>query len=305
MKMFFKPKSVFKEEREIASKYFQLVDCRTGLAGHPENIPVIAKYSISDYNEYVRDLKNLKLKPINSPIEYNWSSRISCWYWDLDKFTPTTWFNPLENPIYRKIIEDHGGPFFVRYDTKSKRELWKTHAFASDFKSLIEITFKLNEDYKFENEIIAVREYVKLKTYNDLTPTDKNPANCNGVEQTGVNKIHTSFSGQPIVKEFRIHRLLGQELCRHFYWEPFQEVIESQHGPMHNCDIPGDWLAEITRLADTLSNFYVLDVAQLENGNWTLIEVNEGQHAGVHSDCLDQYYSTMHKILKESSNEGW
>lgn len=288
MKMFFKPKSVFKEEREIAAKYFDVVNCRTALKGHDSDYPVIGKYCVSsDYYEYCQDLSNLGLKPINNSTQSHWASRLSHWQPDLEKYTAKTWFNPFENTIVRRVLEKHNGPFFVRYDTKSKRELWKTHCYAADFKSLIEMAPRLVEDYKYENEIICVREFLNLKTYKLSNKEDD-------------TNIHKSFSGQPIVKEFRIHRLLGHEICRHFYWEPFQEEIEKNHGPIHCYDIPNEWLSEITKIADQNSNFYVLDVAQLESGKWTLIELNEGQHAGVHTDFLDVYYKRLQLILTEN-----
>lgn len=284
LKIYFKQHSSFKEEQDIASKYFQIADCRTALNGHTSSIPIIAKYSVANgYKEYCKDLKNLGLIPINSPIQSEWSSKISCWYHDLYQFTPQTWFNPFENPIIRNILKDHNGPFFVRYDTKSKRELWKTHAYAADFKSLIDMSQRLTEDYKFDNEIVAVREFKQFKTYSS-----KN------------DNIYRSFSGQPIIKEFRIHRLLKQELCRHFYWEPFQEEIENEHGSIHSCDVPTEWLKQVTDIADSYSNFYALDIAQLPSGEWMVIEINEGQQAGIHTDYLDLYYNKMNSILMSS-----
>jgi len=288
MKMLFKPKAVFKEEREIAAKYFELVTCRTDLVNleyrnkrEEPTYPIIGKYSIlADYVEYCQDLKNLKITPINTPLMHQWSSRISQWYQSVERFTPQTWFNPFENPFVQQTLLKKEGPFFVRYDTKSKRELWKTHAFAQNFDDLIKMSIRLSEDYKFENEILAVREFVKLKTYADN------------------DSIFKSLSGQPISKEFRVHRLLGQELCRHFYWEPFQEEIEAQHGPIDCNEIPQGWLDDIATICDENSNFYVMDVAQKEDGTWTLIEINEGQHSGVHTDCLDIYYSKIAEILR-------
>jgi hypothetical protein len=301
MKMLFLPKNGFDEERAVAAQFFELTDCRTGLIGADPKYPIIGKYSVLPrYNEYCRDLKNLGLKPVNNPLQQSWSSHISHWYNDLDNFTAKTWFNPFYNSIMMRVLEKHGGPFFVRYDTKSKRELWKTHSYAQDYKALLTMGPKLTEDYRFENEIVAVREFLKLKTYEDKQPTDSN-AGSTGIagSERMVSDVFRSAAGQPIVKEFRIHRLYGQEICRHFYWEPFQEEIEKQHGPIHCCDIPSDWLYRIIEVADQCSNFYVLDVAQLESGEWTLIEVNEGQHSGVHSDFLHNYYGNMKQVLTE------
>lgn len=302
MKLFFKPKSVFKEEREIAARYFDLVDHRVALhlISGVGSTPVVAKYSVSeDYSEYLKDLSSLGLRAINNYNQFSWSSKISSWYWDLENFTPKTLFNPFSNPFSIETLKKNGGPYFVRYDTKSKRELWKTHCYAETFEDLIKTSIKLSEDYKYENDTIAVREFVELMTFNDVSPTEGKSSSGLSDDQSQRGNIFRSFSGQPIVKEFRVHRAYGQELCRHFYWEPFQKEIEAQHGELDASCIPAEWLKSITDIADLNSNFYVLDVAQKSNGDWTLIEVNEGQQSGVHTDHLDEYYSNLKTILSK------
>lgn len=298
MKLFFKQKSVFKEEREIASKYFDLVDHRVALydthVEHPK--PIVSKYSVTqDYVEYVKDLKALSLRPINNVQQYNWAAKVSEWYWDLEKYTPKTWFNPFSNPHSMSELKEFGGPFFVRYDTKSKRELWKTHCYAETYDDLVKTSIRLAEDYKYENETIAVRKYVQLQCFAN----NGNFSRGDGTDQSTSTKsgLFASFSGQPIVKEFRVHRVYGKELCRHFYWEPFQKEIEIQHGKLDAASIPDEWLNEITDIADNMSNFYVVDIAQTAAGEWILIEVNEGQHAGVHTEHLDEYYKNLHNVL--------
>lgn len=298
MKLFFKQKTVFKEEREIASKYFDLVDHRVALydavVGHPQ--PVVSKYSVTqDYAEYVKDIKSLGMRPINTVQQHGWASKASMWYWDLEKYTPKTWFNPFSNPHAMLELKKHGGPFFVRYDTKSKRELWKTHCYAENFDSLVETSIKLSEDYKYENETILVREYVQLQTFETRGSFVHGDGTNDALDSR--SDIFRSLGGQPIVKEFRVHRAYGKELCRHFYWEPFQEEIESQHGKLNADEIPEAWLKEVTDIADQLSNFYVIDVAQMSTGEWIVIEINEGQHAGVHTDFLDTYYKNLHDTL--------
>lgn len=298
MKLFFKQKSVFKEEREIASEYFDLVDHRVALwdayVGHPQ--PVVSKYSVTqDYAEYVKDLKALGMRPINGVQQHNWSSKISEWYWDLERYTPKTWFNPFSNPQLMSELKKHGGPFFVRYDTKSKRELWKTHCYAETYDDLVKTSIRLSEDYKYENETVAVREYVQLQAFSNSGSFSRGDGTNQGASHN--SGVFTSLGGQPIVKEFRVHRAYGTELCRHFYWEPFQEDIELQHGVLDPFSIPSTWLKEITDIADGFSNFYVVDVAQTASGEWILIEVNEGQHAGVHTDHLKTYYKNLHDVV--------
>lgn len=302
MKLFFRYKTIFHEEHEIVKKYFEVVNCRSALMMTTPKYPILSKYSTnSNYVEYCEDLKNFGLTPINSPTQFHWSSKVSHWYYDIENHTPKSWFNPFTNPHAIQILKNHNGPFFVRFDTKSKRELWKTHAYAEDFSALKDVCLKLGEDYKFENETLVIREFLRLKKFAVI---DKHCHICHGDPEKwkicSACGYHTQFSGQPVVKEFRIHRLLKEELCRHFYWEPFQEEIENQYGKIDCNEIPSDWLKRITDIADSFSNFYAIDVAQLEDGSWIVIEINEGQHSGVHTDCLDEYYRRLKEVMEKN-----
>lgn len=57
------------------------------------------------------------------------------------------------------------------------------------------------------------------------------------------------------------------------------------------------------RVADVVhrharARFYVLDIAQKEDGNWVLVEVNEGQQAGLSAIDPTLFYSSLLELLK-------
>lgn len=52
------------------------------------------------------------------------------------------------------------------------------------------------------------------------------------------------------------------------------------------------------RSFDIDTNFYVVDVAQTESGDWLVVELNEGQMSGLSDNNPDIFYSA----LKQSIN---
>ena len=73
-------------------------------------------------------------------------------------------------------------------------------------------------------------------------------------------------------------------------------------GIAENTDIKLDdegyeFAKKVGRIAADYVNFYVLDIAQKENGDWVLIEVNDGQMSGLSEIDPHELYSNLKKLL--------
>jgi ATP-grasp domain, R2K clade family 2 len=200
--------------------------------------------------------KNYQL--INSPIEYQ-----NCHYLpDSYKFiigqTPKSiWFR-IENQevnfenLYIQLKAFGSSPLIVKDYVKSQKHYWDTACFipsASENEKVKSIVSKFVELQNTDlNEGLVFREFIEL---NDLT-------------------IH-SKSGMPLKQEYRLF-FLNKELLGSFdYWEEGEYSTEETP--------PLEFFKEIATKIE--SNFFSMDIAKTKNGDWTIIELGDGQVAGL------------------------
>ena len=246
------------EELAIASKYFPVVRYRSELPVRPLVIP---RYSaLPYYNELVKDVTAIQGRLINSPMEHHWCADISGWGRTYEEFTPRSWDDHSihSSPFYQ-------GPYVVKGATNSRKAQWKTHMFAATKKEALEVASKLAYDPIIGQQGIYYREYVELENH-------------------GIDPI----SGIPIAHEFRFFFYRETLLARGFYWDN------------HDLDVPVP--QEATEFAQKLAEmakatFYVLDIAKAKDGRWILIEVNDGQQAGLSSCSADDLYGNLRKAI--------
>ncbi|MCU0447427.1 MAG: ATP-grasp domain-containing protein [Microscillaceae bacterium] len=209
------------------------------------------QYSIL-YNELLS--KNYKL--INTVEEYQ-----NCHYLPdnlrfIENRTPKTVFEKFdsENSI-DKLIEKSkifGQKSVILKDyVKSEKHDWETACFvldASDTDKLKQTINKLIElRDKYLNEGIVVREFVEL---NNLT-------------------IH-SKSGMPLTEEYRLFFCNKKILGIYDYWEEG----EYKHSKPDTTEFE-----EIAKRVE--SNFFSMDIARQKNGELIIIELGDGQVAGL------------------------
>jgi hypothetical protein len=123
-----------------------------------------------------------------------------------------------------------------------------------------------------EHQIIYAREYVPLKTY------------------------FTAPHGLPITEEFRFFVCMGKVLCDGYYWSNYSEEFPGGKAP-DPSRVPSIFLQDVIKRVGDKATFYVIDVAQAENGDWIVIELNDGQMSGL-SDCdPERLYKNLHRVI--------
>lgn len=209
------------------------------------------QYSIL-YNDLLA--KNYKL--INTVEEYQ-----NCHYLpDSLKFiesrTPKTVFEKYENEncieqlIEKSAVFGHQ-PVILKDFVKSEKHHWETACFVADasnikkLKQTIYTLLELRGDHL--NEGIVVREFVEL---NDLT-------------------IH-SKSGMPLTEEYRLFFCHKKLVGIYDYWEEGEYKLAKPN------------TTEFEEIASGVeSNFFSMDIARLKNGEFIIIELGDGQVAGL------------------------
>jgi len=255
------------EEGELiaAKKHFPVIESRADIK---PGQTIIGRYSVLPYyKELEIDVEKLGGKLINSFSQHQQVSDIFNWYHNFsDGLTPKTWFALADVP------RDRVGAYFLKGQINSRKQLWFSHAYAANHKEMTEVYFRLMDDSLISHQGVCIREHVDLVKYDQ-----------------------TYLTGCPITKEFRIFIYNGKEIARGYYWSNFYEEV----GKPDPAEIPQLFIDGCISRMD-FNGFWTLDVGQLTNGTWIVIELGDGQMAGLSAIPIDDFYRKLAEAVKES-----
>ena len=227
----------------------QFFDCRTPYE-FPQGVPAVARVgAFSDYPSFFKEAKSMGLSLVHSPDDYLRCTSLPQWYPLIEKFTPRSrWFSEI--PSFEQVEAEFELPIFV----KGARQTSKHSAAASvirsrgDFDRSIEI---------FRNDPILHWQELVCRELLDLRPV------AGGVE----TKVPASF-------EFRTFWWRGQLVGAGRYWFEADEYswTDSEREAA---------IAVAKHAVDALEcAFLVVDLAQTVEGQWVIIECNDGMESG-------------------------
>jgi len=254
------------EEEKIASKFFNVYKSRMEVSS---NSLIIGRYSVLPYYkelEYDLNTKNSKL--INSYKEHLYVAELMNYIEDLKEMTPKTWSSLEEVPY------NINNPLILKGSTNSKKFLWNTHMYAEDRSSAVKVMLNLMNDSLIGQQQIRVRKYEPLVTFE------------------------IGAGGYPVTKEFRFFVLDGKIISGGYYWASFyDELLKTHKNELSIENIPKDFLNEAIRRVKDNIRFFAIDVAQKIDGNWIIIEINDGQMSGL---CMNEpqiLYENLKKVI--------
>lgn len=204
-----------------------------------------------------------------SPAAYRTSHYLPDSYPLLEGHTPRSVWLPLEGPVdfdaVARILEPFGdGPLVLKDYVKSQKHYWNEACFipsASDRAGVERIVRRFIELQGEDLNVgLVFREFVPLE----------------------IIGTHPK-SGMPLAAELRIFWFEGQPLLHHRYWGDLTAF---------DVNLPLDELAQIA--ARVPSPFFTMDVAMVEDGTWTVVELGDGQVAGLPSaDLAPEFFRRM------------
>jgi len=252
-------------ELQAMQKHFRCTDSRIDISSGDLVIP---RYSaLPFYEELEKDINKSGARLINTFRQHRYVADLQNWYNDLQDITPKTWFRSYDVP-------KNEGPFVLKGETNSRKFLWNTHMFAETWEDMVKVSCNLNDDTMIGQQSVYVRKFVPLKTY------------------------FKSFNNLPISKEFRFFIAFKKVLCGAFYWSNSVEDIPV----VPSIDeVPKAFLQKVLDAVDDKINFYVVDVAETETGDWIVIELNDGSQSGLSENDPDVLYATLKKVIGENS----
>ncbi len=256
-----------KEELEAASESF---NCVNSILKIPKESLVIARYSVLPfYDDVERDIQLRKSKLLNSFHQYRFISDLGNYTEALGSLTPKTYY-PLET------IPENGGPFVLKGETNSRRNLWKTHMFARNKKEAIEVASRLMNDGLVGQQKIYTRDYIPLESFM------------------------TGLDGVPVAREFRFFVLDRQILTGGFYWSSHIDTLRDIGVSIPQAsEVPQEFLQKVIDAIGENSRFYAIDVAKTRSGDWIVIELNDGQMAGLSDNDPRVFYRRIKKVLND------
>jgi hypothetical protein len=204
---------------------------------------------------------------VNSFAEHRFAADLGAWYPVFEDLTPATWTDVAALP------PGEPGPFVVKGETNSRRQLWTTHCFASDRSALGPVIANLNADSLIGSQRLFIRRFEPMASYG------------------------RDVVGMPVSDEYRVFYLDGFEVARGFYWaNHLADLVDAGHRPDPGR-VDDDLLVEVGYRLDGRIRFAAVDVARTESGRWIVVEVNDGSMAGLCGVSADELFGTLAALL--------
>lgn len=236
----------------------------------PKDSLVIGRYSaLPYYQELESELALNGSKLINTYAQHKWVADLMDWggdYGALKGLTPRTWVNWARLPDQTSFV--------LKGRTNSRKQQWKTHMFAETKEDVPVVARRLLDDSLIQDQGVIIREYVPLKSFG-----------------LGLNEL-------PITNEWRTFWLVWEDqvhcLGSGFYWEASHSEYSAQ---AYFADEGKALARKAAELVAPHVGFFVLDVAETQQGDWIVVEVNDGQMSGPCGVNTQELYQTMNSIL--------
>lgn len=218
------------------------------------------------YDQLLR--KNIRL--INTPQEYQHCHYLPDSYDKIKSKTPkSNWTTQLDHNAIIELVSEFGSSSIILKDfVKSEKHNWEEACFIPDssdsgkVKSVVDKFLELRGDAL--NKGLVFRQFEQLEF---LTRHSK--------------------SGMPLTKEFRIFFADRRVLKVFNYWD------EGEYGETK------PELDDFVKIAQDIdSKFFTMDVAKKKNGEWIIMELGDGQVAGLPDNAdIDEFYINLKESL--------
>ncbi|MGH1337793.1 MAG: ATP-grasp domain-containing protein [Aureispira sp.] len=225
-----------------------------------------------EYEELYKGLQAKNIELVNRPEQYVFCHHLPASYEVIKEVTPKTTFQVLEGTFEYEDFEDVLGVFgegaiIVKDYVKSQKHYWNEACYIPKANDRLAATKVIQRFIELQgedlNEGLVFRAFVPLK---QLTTHSK--------------------SGMPLTKEFRLFVYQGAVLSAFEYWE------EGDYE-----DLTANWKAFEALIPVIDSNFFTMDIAQRTSGEWIIVELGDGQVAGLMDKVDKKHFYQQWKNL--------
>ena len=229
---------------------------------------IIGRYSVLPYyKELMEDIVFNGGELVNSHAQHLWISNFFGYYEVLKDYTFQTW-RSNELPYV-----DYDGAYVVKGVTNSKKHKWNTHMFAENRRKAIEIGIELQSDM-----LLASQDVIYRKFDPDLK-----------VFEVGVN-------GMRFTNEWRVFCYKGKILSTGYYWTCAKDADTINDAGLSQRGL--DFVSKMAEMVVDYVNFYVIDIAERNDGSWVVVEINDGQMSGLSMNNMKTLYDNLYEAAK-------
>lgn len=255
-------------EMAAAREFMPVHGLRSGV---PEGRLVVGRYAcLPYYAELVADLAARGCRLVNSIEQHEYVANFG-YYVDIAEHTFPTWFGFQDVPMAIRQA-----PFVLKGRTNSRKFQWNTHMYAQDFRRAMEMSSELMNDSLIGPQGLIIRQYVPLQ------------------------RLETALNGMPITNEWRLFFYRDELLAHGYYWSILDDetLIDGVRPEFLAEGIP--FAKRVAGMLAKRVNFFVLDIARTEAGEWKVVEVNDGQQSGLnHFVPAADLYRNLARVLAD------
>lgn len=208
-----------------------------------------------EYGLLYDGLLGLNIKLINSPEEYQHCHWLPKSYSIIEKMTPRTVSFPMTgDPDYSDIMDAlkpfGASPVIIKDYVKSQKHDWFDACFIPDASD--ESHVKRVTDRFIELQDEDLQGGLVFREFLELEPLGTHPK-----------------SGMPLTLEYRLFILDGSVVVDFPYWDA---AYSAERPPLEKFS---------SICQDVKSNFFSCDIAKTTTGDWLIVELGDGQVAGI------------------------
>lgn len=222
--------------------------------------------TIDQYKMLYNGLLKKNIKLINSPTEYQHCHYLPDSYNKIKSNIPkSNWTTQLDRSSILKMVNKFGtNPIIVKDFVKSEKHHWEEACFIPDASNSDKVMAVVDKFIELRGD--SLNKGLVFRQFEELEFLAEHPK-----------------SGMPLTKEFRIF-FANKSIIQVFnYWD---EGAYGETKPELNK------FAEIGKSIE--SNFFTMDVAKKKNGDWIIMELGDGQVAGLPDNAdKDEFYNSL------------
>lgn len=204
--------------------------------------------SIERYKSIYDAALNKGIQLVNSPEQYRLAMEFDKFYPHVKDITPKS----IIIQHLDELTDDVTFPVFVKGAVKSNKSKGWDSVVANNISELKILAKQIFSHQNFSRGKLIIRELVHFK------------------------QIATDPNGFPINREYRAFLYKGELLAYGFYWDEYRDS-----NPLTKQD-KQDILALLKSVSSRIGTpFLAVDIGQLENGDWIVIEIGDGQFSGL------------------------
>jgi hypothetical protein len=194
---------------------------------------------------------NRNIGLVNTPDQYQTAMEFDRFYPLLGDLTPKSRIVTASDQV-ATAARELGFPLFVKGAVKSNKEQGWGACVAENMRELTTITDGLFMREQRSRGRVILRTLARLQT------------------------IATDYQAFPLGREYRVFVYQNRVLAYGFYWDEYADSIKLTATEEHAIQTLA---VEAARRIGT--PFIVVDIGQLESGEWIVIEVGDGQFSGL------------------------